>query len=142
MTRNKFYRNCDVVIFISIIASIVSLLLLLRAKAYNDIEMQIVFGSLLVFSLILMVLSLILSLGEYKPTKWPPDMIFPIISHPYEYAIVFLDDTYWAIYYHSTIDEAKKDFKKLHEQNKLHIRVFMKVYDHKQGFYNKELHWS
>lgn len=143
MTRNKFYRNCDMVIFISIIASIVSMLLLLRAIAYNDIEMQIVFGSLLVFSLILMILSIIASLGEYKPNKWPPTMPFPIITSPNKYAIVYLDETWWIIEYYETRAEVQVTYYYLKERNKLHISVFQKEYDQTKGQYiNKELHWS
>lgn len=145
MTKKQFYRNCYVVIFISIIAGIVSMLLLLRAIAYNNIEMQIVFGSLLVFSLILMVLSLIASLGEYKPSKWPPSMPFPIITSPNKYAIVYLDETlqWWIIEYYKTYAETQFAYYYLKESNKLHISVFQKEYDQTKGQYiNKELHWS
>jgi hypothetical protein len=143
MTKKQFYRNCYVAISISIMAGIVSILLLLRAIAYNNIEMQIVFGSLLIFSLILMVLSLIASLGEYKPSKWPPDMPFPIIYSPNKYAISFLDETYWRIDYFETAYDATKTFREYKDKNKLYLKVFTKEYDQQRGCYiNKELHWS
>ena len=143
MTKKQFYRNCYVAISISIIAGIVSILLLLRAIAYNNIEMQIVFSSLLVFSLILMALSLIASLGEYKPSKWPPDMPFPIIYSPNKYAIIYLEETWWIIEYYETRAETQVAYYYLKEHNKLHITVFQKEYDQIKGQYiNKELHWS
>ena len=142
MTKKQFYRNCYVAISISIMAGIVSILLLLRAIAYNNIEMQIVFGSLLVFSLISMVLSLIASLGEYKPSKWPPAMPFPIITSPNKYAIVYLEETWWIIEYYETRAEAQVAFYYLKERNKLHISVFQKEYDQIKGYINKKLHWS
>jgi len=143
MTKKQFYKNCYIAIFITIIVGIVSMLLLLRAIAYNNIEMQIVFSSLLVFSLILMVLSLIASLGEYKPSKWPPAMPFPIIYSPNKYAIVYLEETWWIIEYYETYAETKVAYYYLKERNKLHITVFEKRYDHTKGQYiNKELHWS
>jgi len=143
MTKKQFYRNCYVAISISIIAGIVSILLLLRAIAYNNIEMQIVFSSLLVFSLILMALSLIAGFGEYKPCKWPPSMPFPIITSPNKYAIVYLEETWWIIEYYETYAETKVAYYYLKERNKLHITVFEKRYDHTKGQYiNKELHWS
>lgn len=143
MTKKQFYRNCYVAISISIIAGIVSILLLLRAIAYNNIEMQIVFSSLLVFSLILMALSLIAGFGEYKPCKWPPSMPFPIITSPNKYAIVYLEETWWIIGYYETHAEAQVEYYYLKEHNKLHITVFQKEYDQTKGQYiNKELHWS
>lgn len=143
MTKKQFYRNCYVAISISIIAGIVSILLLLRAIAYNNIEMQIVFSSLLVFSLILMALSLIAGFGEYKPSKWPPEMPFPIITLPNKYAIVYLEETWWIIEYYETHAETKVAYYYLKEHNKLHITVFQKEYDQIKGQYiNKELHWS
>jgi len=142
MTKKQFYRNCYVAISISIIAGIVSILLLLRAIAYNNIEMQIVFSSLLVFSLILMALSLIAGFGEYKPCKWPPSMPFPIITSPNKYAIVYLEETWWIIEYYETRAEAQVAFYYLKERNKLHISVFQKEYDQIKGYINKELHWS
>ena len=143
MTKKQFYKNCQVAISISILAGIVSILLLLRAIAYNNIEMQIVFGSLLVFSLILMVLSLIASFGEYKPKKWPPTMPFPIIHDPYKYGIVYLDETYWRIDYYKTYEEARVAYDDAMKDNKLHITAFKKVYDQSKGYdINKELYWS
>ena len=142
MTKKQFYRNCYVAISISIIAGIVSILLLLRAIAYNNIEMQIVFSSLLVFSLILMALSLIASLGEYKSSKWPPEMPFPIIYDPNKYALVYLEENYWIIEYFETKAEAVCVFYDLKKKNKLHITPFTKVYSPEKGYQNKQLDWK
>ena len=118
---------------------------LLTSYAFGNYKpsLGILFVSITLLSFLIGLGATIAGMGEYKPSKWPPEMPFPIITSPNKYAIVYLDENWWIVEYYESEAETKIAFEYAKKYNKLHIRAFKKVYDQPKGYYiNEELHWS
>lgn len=121
MKPEKFYKKCQLLLTIAVIAFVANLIIGgLIIKSFP--LLGAIFMSLALLSIILGIAVTVAGMGDYKP--FPPEQPLPMFTGSANYAVIYLEKGYWVIEYLHNGADAKHRAHSLRAKNYLGVIVY------------------